>query len=350
MMARSLFLAVVALSVVGQVTANNSTTNSTTTGGHKAPATLVPRINAYTDDPTDPDGLSLFRDALQATEMFEQVLGDKNRNFTVFAPTNAAINASGLFRMYLDGLDDKPPRWHVQLKQVVMMHIIPDKKFTVDRLFNKKITSLDTMLHNLTVSQWDQHVGGAAIVEGDIYALNGRLHLVDKVIMADFMQNSFSNLELQSEFGPDDLNRTSLVDVIDHVEAREALNQFRPEGQTFVGCRIRAFNRMEEYLPQTINNSTTVKDGELMDPNFKNETYHNFILYNIIPQNFYMQDMRNGFLELTVPIANCGHMWVTYNNDELCFNNGCVVTEPTVRQFMASNGYVAQQSQISVLA
>jgi hypothetical protein len=130
---------------------------------------------------------------------------------------------------------------------------------------------------------------------------------------------------------------------VDFVGARSELSQYRSEGQTFVGCRIRAFNRLEEYLPQTINESPKgVIEGEFLNATFKAETIRNFIQYSIIPKNYYLEDMEEGFAELTVPLPKCGHMWVTKRDGRLCFNNGCVVETPDPRQYLASNGYVVR--------
>jgi hypothetical protein len=164
--------------------------------------------------------------------------------------------------------------------------------------------------------------------------------------------SSLANLELQSEYGPDHLNRTSLITVIDSLPGgREELEKVRPEGQTFLGCRIRAFNRMEEYLPQTINNSTTALHGEFLNPDFAEETFHNFLQYNIIPQNIYEENLQKGMAELTTPVADCGHMWITYSKQgELCFNNGCVVQTQETRQYLASNGYVHSHRSVALVA
>jgi hypothetical protein len=140
--------------------------------------------------------------------------------------------------------------------------------------------------------------------------------------------------------GPDELGRVALTDVVDFVDARSELSQYRSEGQTFVGCRIRAFNRLDEYLPQTINESYNVTYGEFLNETFQAETIRNFIQYSIIPKNYYLDDMAEGFAELTVPLPKCGHMWVTKRDGRLCFNNGCVVETPDPRQYLASNGYV----------
>lgn len=302
---------------------------------------IADQIDARTTGDDDPDSLSLFRDALQATGMFEQVLGHAGRKLTVFAPTNSAIKASPQFQLYMKGIDEKPnPRWHHNLRAAVRQHVLDQQELSKADIFDLQKTKLQSLRDEIVINQLREEVQTATITEADISTSNGVLHIVNHVIKAKFFDQSFAQLELQPEYGPDHLNRVALTDVADFVGNRDELNVVLESGTTFVGCRIRAFNRLEEYLPQTINYSKNVTWGEFLNSSFTEETTRNFIEYSMIPKNYYREDIPNGFMELTVPKPNCGHMWVTKRNDQLCFNDGCVVATPNPREFVASNGYV----------
>jgi uncharacterized surface protein with fasciclin (FAS1) repeats len=301
--------------------------------------TLMAKIDGLAQEPFEEAGLSMFRDALQAIGLLDEFLGDAvTRNYTVFAPTNGAIKENGHFTVYMKGLDEE---WHFHLKGAVMHHIVTNATLLTEHIFDLKTTEIQSMQTDFVdVSQWPKNIGGAAIIaeRSNLEASNGVLHIIDKVLQADFMDQPFSQLELQSEYGPDDLDRVAMADVVDFVGGRETLNQILEAGQTFVGCNIRAFNRLDEYLPWTLNDSLNVTYGEFLNETFREETRHNFIEYNLIPKNYYYDDIPDGFTDLTVPVNQCGHMWVTKNNGQLCFNNGCVVETPELRTFLASNG------------
>lgn len=293
-------------------------------------------------DSSDDEGLSLFRDALRAVGMLEAVLGDASQEMTVFAPNNAAIRASSLFQLYMTGLDEQPyPRWHHNLRAALSQHIVPNQKLSYNDIFNLQVSELPSMRDSILVNQILFTIQNGKIVEQDVVATNGVLHVVDTLIKAQFYDQPFSMLELQPELGPDELNRTALTDVTDFVGGRAVLNAIRESGTTFVGCRIRAFNRLEEYLPQTINGSPKgVILGEFLNETFRAETIENFLQYSQIAKNYYRADMEDNYEELVTPVPGCGHMWITKKDGRLCFNNGCVISTPDPREFLASNGYV----------
>ena len=316
------------------------TNAQTTTGGTLA--TIVTERSAVTE--SDETSLSMFRDALVHTKLFDEVLGNTTRSYTVFAPTNKAILESPMMQLYLRGSNETAilPIWHRHLLTTLRHHIVPDFAYTNADIFDGQRVEMISFREQLNISQFQGTVQGSTLLQADLSATNGILHVVNKVLPTRFFNETFAQLELQPEYGPDHLDRTAMTDVVDLVQARDLLSVVHPDGLTFVGCRIRAFNRIEEYLPQTINESPIgIIKGEFLNETFKSETIHNFLQYSMIPKNYYSPDIPNGFMELTIPLANCGHMWVTKRDDVLCFNNGCVVETPDPREFVASNGYVA---------
>jgi uncharacterized surface protein with fasciclin (FAS1) repeats len=305
--------------------------------------TLLDEINERTLDELSAESLSLFRDALRGVGMLDQIMGNATEVFTVFAPNNGAIRASPLFQMYMTGLQDR--RWHYHLLASLNQHLLVGQNMSYADIFDAQNTILESYQDPITVNQFDQLLQNSAIVERDIGASNGILHVIGTVIQPNFYGQDFSMLELQPEYGPDlePEQRVALTDVADVATGknRNVLKLVRPEGTTFIGCRIRAFNRLEEYLPQTINYSHNVKYGEFMNASFAKETTRNFLEYMQIPGNYYRPDLPNSFVELVTPYPDCGHMWITKSQDgELCFNNGCVIATPDIREFFASNGYV----------
>lgn len=287
------------------------------------------------------DDLSEFKEFLDAVGLLEGLLDEDTGPFTVFAPTNQAMRESGHMELFKNGMDESPPRWSENMLAAGNNHIVPRQTFHKADIFDLSRSELESLHDTLVVSQWSQQIGQASIATPDLAATNGVLHIVTKVIKPEFFDNSFAKLELQSEFGPDHLDRISMVDVVDLVGGRQTLQTVKESGMTYAGCRIRAFNRMgldDNYLWQTLNGGQFVKEDELMNENFTEQTLKNFVEYQMIPKNYYMDEIENNFIELVTPMADCGHMWVTKKAGKLCFNDGCVVFTPYARQFLSSNG------------
>ena len=328
-MIRIFSIAAVLVSSIGRTSAQTTT----------ASATLAAIVTERSNSTEDESSLSMFRDALLHTKMFDEVLGNTTRSFTVFAPTNKAILESPIMQLYLRGSNETVPTWNRHLLIALRHHIVPDFAYNNSDLFSGQRVEIMSLQEQLDISQFQGTIQGSTLFQADLFATNGILHIVNKVLPTRFFNETFAQLELQPEYGPDHLDRTAMTDVVDFVQARELLSTIRPDGLTFVGCRIRAFNRLEEYLPKAINGSPEgVIHGEFLNETFREQTKHNFIQYSMIPKNYYSPDIPNGFMELTIPISNCGHMWVTKREGVLCFNNGCVVETPDPREFVAANG------------
>jgi hypothetical protein len=288
------------------------------------------------------DDVLRFQQALIALDMFEQVLGDETEIFTVFAPTDSAIADSELWNLYFIGIDENPPTWERHLRAAVNNCIVKGSSLKSSQIFNDQTTELESMQDRLLISQFLGRVQGAPIETADIVASNGILHVMSGVLEPDFFDHSFADLEEQPEFGPDYLDRVSLVDVVDVSGSRGVLGVSREQGTTFVGCRIRAYVRMgQDYLPQTINGAVTVRDGELMNSTRANET-HAEMMYSLIPQNYYSENILPGFYDLVLPVNDCAHMWVNEFEGVLVFNDGLTVETPNERTYLASNGYVTK--------
>lgn len=312
-------------------------------------STLMNTINELAAD--DENGLSYFRDALMACDLLDQLLDNVESEYTIFAPTNAALKANKQFLLYLQGLEDMPQsRWYYNLRTTLLYHMAPNVTLLSADIFDSQRTEIETMLgvesnYTIPVSQFSKKLGGAGLIQSNIQRSNGVLHVIDRVLVPKYLSQSLSMLELQPEYGPDVLERTALVDVVAVMDpTRSTLNQISQTGLTFAGCRIRAFNRLEEYLPQTINYSLNVTHGELLNETYAAQAKSNLLEYSLIAKNYYYDDIPDGYEELVTPLSgskcNGAQMWITKSEGALCFNSGCTIEMPNVRKYLASNGYV----------
>jgi uncharacterized surface protein with fasciclin (FAS1) repeats len=282
--------------------------------------------------------LSSFRDALVALGLFDELLDDPDMNVTVFVPTDDVFAADPTFQLFTRGEQFNPPTWHLNLEGVLRNHIIPNASLTSDDVFSQN--RLQSLYSDLTIDTFFSKIEQATIVEGNKQASNGYVHIVDRVIAPPFFYQTFKDLESQPEYGPDELGRTSLVDVVDFVDGRDQYGRVVDRGLTHAGCRIRAFNRINDYHKWTINeaNSTGVIEAEFLNDSMKNETIANFIQYTLVPKNYYFDDLDEGFQEMIMPVANCAHMFVTKRGSQLCFNNACTIMTPDLVTYLTSNG------------
>lgn len=124
--------------------------------------------------------LSLLNEALQITGL-DVVLDDRNAEFTVFAPTNAAFEA------FLDGaaLTDVPVD---ALTQVVLNHALTGEFFAADLTtgYTNSLATFDGTSNNLSMYiNTDGGVtinGVSTVATANVDAANGVVHVVDAVI------------------------------------------------------------------------------------------------------------------------------------------------------------------------
>ena len=284
--------------------------------------------------------LSLFRTACSQLGLLELELDDTSQTFTIFAPTDTAIEDNNFMSLYTLGMDEDPPRWHEHLLRAIRNHMVPNFALTEEEVFQGAKTHLYSLEDPLRLEKSFRNIDGAQIQSADQVADNGMLHVVDRVLEPEFFKFSFSSLEKQKEFGPDWLDRTSMKTIVDFMDARSSYTHQIEEGQTHVGCRIRALNRIGlDYLPKTLNRSPEIVMGEFLNASFKDETVHNLIQYSLPHKNYYLRDIPRGHEEWIMSPNNCSHMLVTKSQSgKLCFNDACVVSVPDDRQYLANNG------------
>jgi len=268
--------------------------------------------------------LSKFRESLTALGLFDTLLNDPDAQLTIIAPRNHAIEASEPWMTYLK----KFKNWMMNLRHTVYNHILEDQALSKEELEAGVHLSMEDNLYGNINSQ---SIDSVKIV-CTIPASNGYVHIVDSILTPKFFNDDLSELEIMPEFGPDrdQADRTSLVTVVDFLDARYMYERRLPNGMTNVGCRIRAFNRINDYHKWTINQaeSDSLIWGEFLNETFKNESFHNFIEYNIIEKVYNVDDLDNLYEELIMSTNWCAHMWVTKHQDKICFNNACLVIAP----------------------
>jgi len=102
-----------------------------------------------------------------------------NRQFTVFAPTDAAFDA--LFAtLGVSGINDIPV---ATLRAVLLHHVAPGQRFSGDVLGSSRIRMLDKSFTHPAIADGHPTIDGATIVAADIDVSNGVIHVIDAVLL-----------------------------------------------------------------------------------------------------------------------------------------------------------------------
>ena len=111
--------------------------------------------------------------AIKAAGLLETL--DGRRQFTVFAPTDAAFAKLGLNAGNVGNVD------RAALTNILLYHVAPGERFASDVLGSSKIRMLNKQF--ATVDGTAGTIDGAAIVGTDIDVSNGVIHVVSDVLM-----------------------------------------------------------------------------------------------------------------------------------------------------------------------
>jgi transforming growth factor-beta-induced protein len=104
---------------------------------------------------------------------------DGNRQFTVFAPTDAAFE--DLFdALGVASVNDIPLD---TLRAVLLYHVAPGERFAADVLSADRIRTLQRGFIAPSVVGTTAYVNGAEILAADIDASNGVIHVIDAVLL-----------------------------------------------------------------------------------------------------------------------------------------------------------------------
>ena len=104
---------------------------------------------------------------------------DGRRQFTVFAPTDAAFES--LFAaLGVSGVEEIPLD---TLRAVLLYHVAPGERFSVDVLDSTRIRTLSKKFVHPSVRSGTPYINDARIVAADIDVSNGVIHVIDAVLL-----------------------------------------------------------------------------------------------------------------------------------------------------------------------
>jgi uncharacterized surface protein with fasciclin (FAS1) repeats len=126
----------------------------------------------------------------QATGEFDELIAaatraglvgtlDGNRQFTVFAPTDAAFRQL-YAALGVNGVNDIPV---ATLRSVLLHHVAPGERFSDAVLGSSRIRTLNGDFLKPSLSGGSPSIDGARIVLADVDASNGVIHVIDHVLV-----------------------------------------------------------------------------------------------------------------------------------------------------------------------
>ena len=147
----------------------------------EAPATETPTTETadaqtIVDIASSNDSFSTLVTAIEAAGLKESLMADGT--FTVFAPTNAAFEALP------QGILDKllMPENKAVLAKVLTHHVLSDEKMAAD-LSTEQVTSMADSALQIKVDEAGVGVDNAKVLQADIDASNGVIHVIDQVLI-----------------------------------------------------------------------------------------------------------------------------------------------------------------------
>jgi uncharacterized surface protein with fasciclin (FAS1) repeats len=165
------------LSTTPAVTTTTSVTKTERVSPTKATTATTSTASGSLVDILSTDGrfTSLVK-ALKATGL-DSVLKGRGP-FTVFAPTDAAFAAlpKGAFEQLLADPGG-------QLKDILLYHVVSSKTMAADISNNLQATTLQGKPVKFSVKDGSVRINSAGIIETDLEATNGVVHVIDTVIL-----------------------------------------------------------------------------------------------------------------------------------------------------------------------
>jgi len=262
--------------------------------------------------------LSKFFTAIELAGLSE-LLDNNDRKFTVFAPSNDAIDADEAFTTYMtrDG-------WVKHLKANCQLFIVPNQVLTDPDIFDGVTTELVSLNQTLAVSQPFASINlvkvSTSVPNPSQTASNGIVHTMEGVMKPYWREIDLWNMEVHDEL-------VNLQKITSRIGFDEPLLEFNPSGTSWVASRNRGYGNDSialGFYPIVL---------ELTDPNnteFQNLTYN----YNLIDFNIYEEDIpwdsqikvraRNGVAD----------MWITKDAEGILRFNDAELD----RQAFANNG------------
>jgi len=258
------------------------------------------------DDPIFESTLTFFARLLQQVNL-DKLLQDLNMTYTVFAPSNEAIQSNALVSAYVASID----AWVGHLSHVLQQHIVYDVNgvvWTREKLWSgegeESLMSLTDS--EITVDQENQRIGGQAILEENSLAVNGIVHKAEGTFTSSWTGKSIFDIMRKAS------GNFSVFDIWeDLIKENVNTGELGSEGATIV-------------VPTDASATVLLPTNIVSD---------RLLLYHTIPKNIYINSQIPGSYSLIETKATSNILVTVEESGELRYNGVSVLDES-----LAENG------------
>lgn len=194
---------------------------------------------------SNPD-FSILVSALSKPELADllDAANDPTSDLTVFAPNNAAFNAT-LEALGKESIDDLPVGL---LREIVMYHIVGGA------VMSSELTNGDvpTLLEgeSVTVDITDGvMIDNSKVIAADIKAINGVIHVVDGVLLPSYAATAVGTISEIIVFDPDYtilVESLKIAELLETVSTTDNLTLFAPDNAAFVAAGITSLDGLDK--------------------------------------------------------------------------------------------------------
>lgn len=194
---------------------------------------------------SNPD-FSILVSALSKPELADLLAAanDPTSDLTVFAPNNAAFNAT-LEALGKESIDDLPVGL---LREIVMYHIVGGA------VMSSELTNGDvpTLLEgeSVTVDITDGvMIDNSKVIAADIKAINGVIHVVDGVLLPSYAATAVGTISEIIVFDPDYtilVESLKIAELLETVSTTDNLTLFAPDNAAFVAAGITSLDGLDK--------------------------------------------------------------------------------------------------------
>ena len=227
--------------------------------------------------------------------------------FTVFAPTDEAFTAAGIDLSTFDTVEE-----NATLVDILTYHVVSGTVLSTDLTDGMTAAAVNTDSLTFTVNTAGVMVNDANVVTADVLALNGVVHIIDKVLMPPADLVDIPTIATGTGYHTALVAALAQADLVATLQGTGPFTVFAPTDEAFTaaGIDLSTFDTVEE-----------------------NATLVDILTYHVVSGTVLSTDLTDG---MTAAAVNTDSLTFTVNTAGVMVNDANVVTADV----LALNGVV----------
>jgi uncharacterized surface protein with fasciclin (FAS1) repeats len=261
----------------------------------------VARPQTITDRIIEDDQFSILRAAVKHGGVGDALKGG---NLTLFAPANAAFEASGLAN---EAAITALPK--EQVRQIVLYHVLysPVSSTLVPDGLNSTPTGNHGVAYINKTGNGTLYINNAKVIQSDIALTNGYIQIIDQVLMPSVgtlsttIQNNPELTFLAAAIRRIGAANPALAGMLDGTTPASTLTMFAPSDAAFVADgRFVSLDAIETASPQTLSNmllyhtvSGVVFSSQILTGTIRTMLNNSRLIVTVTPDGVTVKGIRN---------------------------------------------------------